>query len=229
MKIVTVLLTFAVASDAVGGALVYKCKTDNGPVFQDVPCANEEATESTKFYYAPRTCGSSCGVSNGNNWSDSPQFRPAENERAGANNGVGDQEAVASAPRDSKDTGYRCTRPNGSTYYSRNGCGSTLVRDPKPDWKDGPSIVLDSRGVPIPGAVRTGPNSALDPASGQVFPVFDTTPRPSHREADQEQAIDRESACEQARQEGINERKANLSLSYKERQQLDDAVYDLCH
>ena len=71
------------------GSTVFTCKTDNGTVYQDHACATADATLDSKKVYAPRPCGSSCGVANGDAWAAAvaPQARRQEQQSQAA--GIG--------------------------------------------------------------------------------------------------------------------------------------------
>lgn len=228
------------ASSAVAGG-VYKCTDAHGAItYQQVPCPSGSKEQVPMLSSSPTLTAEEKF--------DAAAYRagmtPDEARALLAGHGTDTQDVSTSAPStykarpsmdepapavsDPQERAFRCTKPNGSTYYSRTGCGTTHVREPAPDWQNSHSTIVDSRGVPIPGAVRTGPNNALDPRTGQTFSVIDTTPRRSHKVQDQAELMDRREACEEAKQQGIEERKNNPKLSFDDRRRLDDAVYDLC-
>lgn len=227
-----------VAQTAAAGA--YKCTTPDGSVaYQQVPCpkgskeqvprtsAGPTLTEEEKFNAAAYQAGLSPDEARAllaGDRDDAPRAPPAN---AFTSPSPLADELPPSVPSDPKERAFRCTKPNGTVYFSRSGCGATRVRAPASDWQSGPSTIVDHRGVPIPGAVRTGPGTGLDPFTGQVFPVVDTTPRPSKRVNDGSEVVDRKEACASARHQA-NERRKNPNLSFDDRRKLDDAVYDLC-
>ena len=239
-QILTATLAIWASSAVAGGA--YKCTDAHGAItYQQVPCPSGSKEQVPMLSSSPTltakekfdTAAYQAGMT------------PDEARASLAGQGTDTQDASAPstykarpsmdeqapAVSDPQERAFRCTKPNGSTYYSRTGCGTTRVREPAPDWQNSHSTIVDSRGVPIPGAVRTGPNNALDPRTGQTFSVIDMTPQPSrrsHRVQDQAEPMDRSEACEAAKQQGIEERKNNLKLSFDDRRKLDDAAYDLC-
>jgi hypothetical protein len=228
---IVVALAVSILPPASAGE-VYKCRGANGDVtFTNIKCPERSTSEHYGTYQKVPDSP------------DRPQLSVDDDEAALPQSHMN----AAPLPQTSeKSQGHdadasevsnivRCTRPDGTTYYRRNACGTSHVEMGNTSHISSvPSGPVFDRvtGAPIAGAFWTGPSQAFDPNSGrylegtQVMQPFRhgevaTTPVP-----DSVEHIGKAEGCDGAKEMARDVR--SKGGSFDARRKADDRVWDLC-
>ena len=214
---------------------LYRCENTAGSVsYQQTPCSDSSRQQVRRFAetdLAPDAAAAAATTSS----------LPVNVSDAGSD--VTAQGMISAAPQQSntpplridpqpqgRHAAWRCTRTDGSFYFSIQACGSTSVY--------GDEVVTREIWSPndpraIRGGVFIGPNTVMNPITGETTPfegqVFTSSYRPQHLVPDQGVVVNRRAACKEARYQADVQRRENADLGFSGRRALDDQVWDMCN
>lgn len=184
---------------------IYQCKSPQGvTIFQQTPCPSSvKSVGHTKFQAAPDdpyAAQQIYGTPQPNplqdaSFSDAPAY-PSQRDQRGLVRSAGCQGIGCTAHQRGDVQSTRCEAPDGRVYYVVGACRrrSIHVGDAPRDWQR-------DHVQGVPGAVMVGPDTALDPRTGQTFQLQHApTTRPVYvHTQDQGRRVDADTACSESR------------------------------
>ncbi|MCB1629445.1 MAG: DUF4124 domain-containing protein, partial [Xanthomonadales bacterium] len=219
---------------------IFKCTGPDGSVsYQQAPCESGSQQETPVVSEAPtltaeerfKAAAYEAGLS------------PSEARRLLESPGTSDASRGIPEPADrthsesqqvrqptGRNAAFKCVRPDGSFYFSIDPCGTSVVRGPRTTV---PRNWVNDRVEGSPGAVMVAPDIAINPTTGQPIHLVPQAPTVTRQRkwnvADTQSVVDRDDACDAAKEERNDRRRANPDLSFQERERLDDQVWGMCH
>lgn len=166
LRLLLLVASMLIAHEAHAG--VFKCEATDGTIsYQQTPCPLSSRESIPAIHDSAL----------GSPPMETPVPRTVNEDRVSSGSQRETAPTLSDLPVDSIESGdgeiyLRCEAPGGRTYIARDHCRSRPV-----PWTEQRSRIVDqSTGIPITDAVRTGPNSAFDPRTGQTMVLTGAEP-----------------------------------------------------